>query len=148
MTLRIATSDDSGLLLAWRNDPITRIASHSGEAISVSMHKTWLESTLSNPDRQLYIAEENGASVGTVRADYCNGEHEISWTVAAESRGRGIAKRMVRLLADHISGPLRAEVKSDNLASARVAEFVGMLFEFECDGIKHYVRPATVKNHN
>jgi len=90
---------------------------------------------------QLLVAEENGAPVGTVRADFSEGVWELSWTVAPNARGRGVAKQMVVLLASQIPEPIRAEVKAGNIASARIAEYVGMEFDREADGVLHYKRP-------
>jgi len=86
--------------------------------------------------------EENGVPIGTVRADVSDGVHELSWTVAPNARGRGVAKRMVALLASRILEPIRAEVKPGNTVSTRVAEHAGMQFDCETDGVLHYRRAA------
>ena len=69
-------------------------------------------------------------------------KHELSWTVAPDARGRGVGKRMVALAASQILAPIRAEVKSDNISSVRIAEHAGMVFEREVNGILHFSRPA------
>ena len=142
ITLRPATIEDADILLKWRNDPETRKASHNMAKVQSSDHVSWLSRTLKNPDRRLYVAEENGDPVGTVRADYADGVWELSWTVSPRARGRGVAKRMVAILANEISEPIRAEVKTGNISSARIAEHAGMVFERETDGILHYRRAA------
>lgn len=140
--LRPATLQDAEMLLEWRNDPETRNASHNTAEIQREEHISWLTKTLNNLSRRLFIAEENGLPVGTARVDFSNGVYELSWTVAPNARGRGVAKRMVSLLASQISEPIRAEVKSGNLASARIAEYAGMEFDREVDGVLHYKRAA------
>lgn len=142
ITLRPATMDDADILLEWRNDPETRKASHNTAEVRRDDHVSWLSRTLGNPHCRLYIAEENGQPVGTVRADFADGVWKLSWTVSPSARGRGVAKRMVALVANEISEPIRAEVKAGNTASARVAEHAGMVFEREMDGILHYKREA------
>ena len=142
ITLRPSTIEDADILLEWRNDPETRKASHNTTKVERSNHVSWLSGTLTNPDRRLYIAEENGDLVGTVRTDYAEGVWELSWTVSPRARGRGVAKRMVAILANEISEPIRAEVKTGNISSARIAEHAGMVFEREIDGILHYRRAA------
>jgi len=142
-TLKPATMDDADLLLAWRNDPATRQASHTTDPVQRSEHREWLSCSLGNPNRRLYLAEEGGMPVGTVRADFADGVWELSWTVAPSARGRGVAKRMVAALADTIADPIRAEVKATNAASARIAEHAGMHFDRESDGILHYRRDRT-----
>jgi RimJ/RimL family protein N-acetyltransferase len=140
--LRSATIQDTDLLLEWRNDPETRRASHNTAEVQRDEHISWLSRTLNNPNRRLFVAEEDGVPVGTVRADLSEGVWELSWTVAPSARGRGVAKRMVALLAHQISDPIRAEVKAGNLASARIAEDAGMKLDREANGVLHYVRAA------
>tara|TARA_R100000149_G_C5819200_1_gene99229 strand:- start:61 stop:528 length:468 start_codon:yes stop_codon:yes gene_type:complete len=140
--LRPATIEDADILLEWRNDPNTRKASHNTDEVQRDDHISWLSRTLGNPDRRLYVAEENGDPVGTVRTDFAGGVWELSWTVSPKARGRGVAKRMVAVLANEISEPIRAEVKTGNMVSARIAEHAGMVFERETDGILHYKRAA------
>ena len=135
--------NDIEILLEWRNDPLTRAASHSTNEVTRDEHEKWLRATLNNPNRQLYIAEENGIPVGTVRADFdsSDGSYELSWTVSPIDRGRGVGKRMVALLANQIKGSIRAEIKVGNIASVRIAESSGMKFEYEQDGVVYYRRP-------
>lgn len=138
--LRPATLEDADILLAWLNDPLTRKVSHNTDEVQRDEHISWLSRTLGNPDRRLFVAEENGGPVGTVRADFANGAWELSWTVSPKARGRGVAKRMVAVLANEISETIIAEVKTGNVASARIAEHAGMVFEREIDGVRHYRR--------
>ena len=141
-TLKPATMDDADLLFAWRNDPATRQASHTTAPVQRSEPREWLSRSLGNPARRLYIAEEGGIPVGTVRADFADGVWELSWTVAPNARGRGVAKRMVAALARAIADPIRAEVKATNAASARIAEHAGMHLDRESEGIQHFRRGA------
>ena len=151
LALRPATWADSARLLAWRNDPATRQASRNTAAVAVEEHERWLRGLLADASRTLWIAEERGTPVGSVRVDPCAGsrgggepgERELSWTVAPEARGRGVAKRMVTLAADRLTGVLRAAVRCDNPASARVAESVGLRPAGDAgDGFRLYRRPA------
>ena len=142
IALRPATLEDADLLFEWRNDAETRKASHNMADVARDEHLRWLTRIAGDEHHNLFIAEENGTPVGTVRADLSDGVFELSWTVAPGARGRGVAKRMVALLARQIAGPIRAEVKSGNIASARVAEYAGMAFDREVDGVLHYARAA------
>ncbi len=140
--LRPATIQDADLLLEWRNDPKTRNASHNTGEVQREDHISWLTKTLNDASRSLFVVEENGVLIGTVRADVSDGVHELSWTVAPNARGRSVAKRMVALLASRISEPIRAEVKPGNTVSTRVAEHAGMQFDRETDGVLYYKRAA------
>ncbi|EEA03768.1 GCN5-related N-acetyltransferase [Burkholderia sp. H160] len=143
LTLRNATKEDARILFDWRNDPMTRLASHSTAELAFDAHTAWLDQVLSNPMRRLLIAEENGCPVGTVRVDREeDGCAVLSWTVTREARGRGIATRMVQLVADEISGShaIRAEIKAGNEASVKVAEAAGMRFSRQAGNVLHFYR--------
>ena len=117
------------------------MASHSTDEVKLEKHIEWLKATLQNENRNLYIAEENEISVGTVRADYDNGIYELSWTVSPKARGKKVGKRMVSLLANRIQKPIRAEVKKGNESSSKIAEFSGMkLVKEDSNGVLHYLR--------
>jgi len=140
--LRPATIEDAEILLDWRNDAETRRVSHKTSEVTIDEHAIWLSKILGNANRRLLVAEKGGVSVGALRADLSDGVWELSWTVAPKARGRGIAKRMVTLLAAEISGPIRAEIKACNTASARIAEYAGMVLNKEVEGILHFSRAA------
>lgn len=142
MRLRPATAADAELLLEWRNDPDTRKSSIETEKIKKVEHISWLSSVLDSRDRQLLIAEEKGVAVGTIRADLSDGVYQLSWTVARDARGRGLGKQMVAMVARRITAPIGAQVKSDNTSSVLIAEYAGMEFNQELDGLLYFSRPA------
>ena len=134
VSVRPAVQDDAALLLAWRNDEVTRRASLSTTQVSESDHDAWLARSLDDPTRLLLVAEEDGRPVGTVRFDACQespGVWEVSITVAPQSRGRGVAARVLRAgeeeLAARVGSPVRvlARVRQDNTSSARLFEGAG-----------------------
>ena len=92
------------------------MASHTVGEVKLGQHVEWLKANVQTENRKLYVAEESGTFVGTVRADFENEIYELSWTVAPEARGQGIGKRLVDLLANRIKGTIRAEVKNSNAA--------------------------------
>lgn len=147
ISLRPATLDDADILLEWRNEAMTRRASHNTAEISREEHLVWLEATLSNSKRKLFIALEESTAVGVMRVDLYESDCELSWTVAPSARGRGVGKRMVALLASRIEVPIRAEVKIDNEASKRIAEYAGMTLVKEEKGVMNYER-GPLKNEN
>lgn len=118
------------------------LASRSTSAFSFDSHIRWLTAALENPDRHLFIAEESGVPVGTVRADRIGERFELSWTIAPKMRGRGLGVRMVRLALEHFR-PALAEVRSSNLASVRIAEMLGMTLVSEISGIRVYITPPS-----
>ncbi len=162
--LRPATMNDSTILLQWRNDSETRRASHNSKEIEQMEHIEWLFNLIDNPDKKLYIAWEKIEEspywhdedqseyyisivnpVGTVRIDYkMNKDYdELSWTVAPEARRRGIGKLIVKMVANQYKDKLiKAEIKMDNIASIKIAEYIGMRFNYKdtINNILHYFR--------
>lgn len=146
LSLRNATLEDANLLLSWRNDSLTRLASHNTEKIAFESHIAWLEASLANPMRRLLVAEDDRRPVGMVRLDRDeNNLIEVSWTVAPEARKRRIATRMVQMALREVPSycAIRAEVKTGNAASIKVAEAAGMhLLKQERD-VLHFFRGAS-----
>jgi len=125
--LRAVSIEDAEQLLLWRNDETTRLASHQTQVLSLSEHQSWLAKSLCNPQRKLYIAQYLGQDIGTVRADYLIERQAwlLSWTLAPEKRGQGLAKHMVHAFVDVIDDDICAEIKDSNLASIKIALFIG-----------------------
>ena len=133
ISLRKVKFEDWPMLLEWRNDEETRKNSHSTEPVAEASHKTWLNKVLADPNTQLFIAEKNGIPVGTTRADFHESQNDylLSWTIAPHARGKGIGKLMVKAMADRLNGRIRAEIKSGNIASIKIAEFAGLSYKKE-----------------
>ena len=152
VNLRQATLADANNLLAWRNDIETRKASHNMDVVSLESHLTWLESSLNKPaQRRLWIAELNGVAVGSCRADKVDDAWELSWTIAPEARGKGLANQMLSVLLKSFDTPLLAQVKVGNIASMKVAERLGFVLEKEDRGVLFYryliFNPVIKSNH-
>ena len=135
--LRKARSEDSDLLQAWRNDEATRRNSLNSETIPADEHARWLDRSLGNTDRILFIVEDAGTPVGTVRIDSLpDGRKELSWTIAPEFRGTGIGKQAVKKAIDeHPDWVFVARIKGTNTASIKIAEHAGYWFQREENGV-------------
>lgn len=125
MQFRKVTIDDAQLLFEWRNDPETRKMSRDTSELVWDNHVAWLSRRLQQGDHGLYIATLDGSPVGTVRLD----KDEISYTVAPEHRCKGIGEAML-IAAKNTFGPKVAEMKRDNIASAKAAERAGHIVKF------------------
>jgi hypothetical protein len=134
--------------LEWRNNPVTREASHNTSLVSEDEHIQWLTRVLAGENRKLYVAEIDGVPVGTVRVDSESLGYELSWTVSPAMRGSGIGMAMVTENANGISGSIRAEIKVGNIPSIRIAEEAKMVFEREENGVLHFGRNAFVQTNN
>ncbi|HYQ67154.1 bifunctional UDP-2,4-diacetamido-2,4,6-trideoxy-beta-L-altropyranose hydrolase/GNAT family N-acetyltransferase [Actinophytocola sp.] len=126
VVLRAATVGDSGLLLAWRNDPGTRAWSRTTDPVAPADHSGWLARVLDDPGRRLLIAEHGREPVGTVRLDREDDHWEISITVAPAARGRKLAVPIL-LAAERGLGrtTIRACVNRDNAASLAIFRRAG-----------------------
>lgn len=117
-----ARMTDAKILFEWRNDPLTREMSRSSDPVDWESHIAWLEARLALPRPRLHIVEKFGQPIGTFRID----GDEISYTIAPEHRGKGLAVSML-VEARRMFGSLRAEIYQRNVASIKVAERSGHL---------------------
>jgi len=82
-----------------------------------------------------YAVEERatGAVVGEVGFGvFDTGERELGWTFARAYWGRGYATEVVRVCLA-LTGPVVAAIDSENVASIRVAEKVGLGARGSCE---------------
>lgn len=129
---RPATPADEDFLLICRNDEQTRRWSRRSAVLASTDHHAWLTRTLADPDRQLWVVEQNGAPVATVRHDrIAPGRYEVSVTVAPEVRGRGWAApslRTAQVALQRVEPGLRvieAHIRMEHGASMAVFERSG-----------------------
>ena len=133
LTLRPVAASDAALLLAWRNDPVTRAASFETGTIAPEAHEQWLARALTDPTAVHRLAADHGGDlVGVVRFDGVeDGRAEIGVNVAPERRGEGWAAALIDAGCRAVRrerGPLevRARIKPDNERSVhafRAADF-------------------------
>lgn len=143
--LRPVSIDDADMLLDWRNDPETRKFSVNMAKVKKKNHLLWLVGILNCRHRKIFIAEYNGSPVGTVRSDYHENFHELSWTIAPNARGKGLGKKMVAKFAGTIEEPILAKIKKGNDASIHIAEYAGMTFEKKKKKFLYYTRDVLSK---
>jgi len=97
MKVREARAADCPLLLAWRNDDVTRAHAFGSESISQVEHEVWFSRTMSSPLRQIWIGEVDGVAVGQVRFDRdADATALIDIAVAPEARGTGVGRRLLK----------------------------------------------------
>jgi RimJ/RimL family protein N-acetyltransferase len=118
---------DAYPLWLWANDPETRAASHGRAPVEWQEHVQWLRSRIDNPSVMLWVAiDEANRPVGSVRLEATDGwkRARLSYVVAPESRGQGLARLMlVEAIADvilkHPAVVMEAEVLNENERSLR-----------------------------
>src|SRR5690349_18636070 len=100
MALRPAEPADALRLFTWRTDPETQAMSLHPGPQTLDEHRGWLDRVLADPQVNLFIAELDGAPVGTGRLNWQGARRqlaEVSVTVAPEARQRGHAAELIQL---------------------------------------------------
>ncbi len=122
---------DRGAVWSQANDPVARAQAFHPGRIPWSAHLRWLRARLGSPDALLFRARvtrgpEDGADAGLVRFDRIGEDRwEISVSVAAEQRGRGLGAPLIEagcraLVAARGAGlSVLARIRADNPASLR-----------------------------
>lgn len=125
MILRKAGARDAEAILEWRNDESTRANSFSGSIIPWEDHIKWLEKKLKDENCLMFIAEDQGSKVGSLRIDIEDNVGEISYMVAPNMRGKGYGTELLKLaekeLPDNI-WVLAGLVRRENPASCKCFE--------------------------
>ena len=154
IVLRKATMEDAELLFRWKNDPDTIANSITKRGVTMEEHVNWLQKVIDNPDRQLFILDIDGVSVGQLRLDmeimeqvenkeihnYSNIPNitaEISYGLALEHRGKGLGRVLLEQ-AESLAGVLNlkeltAEVLPHNIASQKLFRSLGFAEEQKDD---------------
>jgi ribosomal protein S18 acetylase RimI-like enzyme len=124
VTIRNATMDDAERLFAWRNDPLTRQASHTTDPVAWEDHRRWLERALATPQLRLCVLEVDGEPAATCRFEFDQPETVFSFSVAPEFRLRGLSRTLMRVAVAaepvHVS-----HVKRSNRAIQLLLESAG-----------------------
>jgi UDP-2,4-diacetamido-2,4,6-trideoxy-beta-L-altropyranose hydrolase len=130
--LRPVSPEDCFLLWEWANDSVVRAHSFSPESISWAQHIKWFQSRREDPNTVHFIAtNEESAPIGQVRFDIHSTNAEISLSINAPFRGRGLAAELIRLAVGELFRitpsvvSVQAHVKPTNQASIRAFEKAG-----------------------
>ena len=141
LTFRKATLADTKLYFDWANDSSVREQSYSTNTIDFESHKKWFESKVEDDSCMLLLFQnEEKLNVGQIRIQKENEmEALIGISIAAEHRGKGLAKEMLFLASDYFlennKGYLiNAYIKEQNRSSKQAFEKAG----FEFDNIINY----------
>jgi RimJ/RimL family protein N-acetyltransferase len=137
MQLRKATHDDWKILLDWRNDPTTKENSFNQDKISIETHRLWFNDSLLNPQRNIYILEDNLTPVGSIRSDnILHNQYLLSWSIAPNQRGKGYGNKILEIYLQDKTGKFIAEIKPENIASIKMVQKNGFEKQDEIKYVK------------
>jgi RimJ/RimL family protein N-acetyltransferase len=147
LSLRLAALADATRLWHWRNDGHTRAMSRHPDVIPWEAHVAWLSKRLADGDAMLLIGLQACQPIGVVRFERrADGAAEVSITIAADFRGRGLGRPLLQCGCEHAdrAGFARvfdAEIRTDNLASRKVFEGAGFTLVSSDERWMIYRRP-------
>lgn len=135
LVIRPLEPDDAATLLQWANEPAVRAVSFSPEPISPTTHARWMAAKMASAHSHCFVAlATDDTPIGQVRFDLADdATAEISVSLSATQRGRGLGARLIRVGLDELyrtteTKRVRALIKPDNAASIRAFERAGFAF--------------------
>jgi RimJ/RimL family protein N-acetyltransferase len=136
LSFRKATLADIKLYFDWANDLGVREQSYNSNAIDFENHKIWFETKLEDDSCMLLLFQnEEKLNIGQIRIQKENQNQAlIGISIAAEHRGKGLAKEMLLLASDYFLENnkdyfINAYIKEQNISSKQAFEKAG--FEFK-----------------
>jgi methionyl-tRNA formyltransferase len=126
LSVRRAGFGDCALLFKWANDPLTRENAHNKEPIQYENHVAWLRNKLDSLDNWIFIVLGDNLPVALLRLDKKENDVLLTYSVAPESRGKGIGKEAISMLPEIIKKEniqchrIIADVYKTNTASNKI----------------------------
>ena len=132
--MRYANLKDEDWLFELANDRVTRLNSFSTAPISPKTHRDWFHKKLRDVENCCFYVMENsiGVRIGQVRFEKnINQSWELSYAIAAEFRGIGLGKRMLKLAIEELRSErgyvdVYGHVKPENVASQKIFKSLGL----------------------
>lgn len=137
LSVRRALPSDMDLYFRWANDPVTRANSWNPATIPRETHERWFAGQLGDQANVHYVVESDGEPAGQVRFGLTAEEALIGFSLDPTFRGRGMGCGLLQAAIERFAGErtgtirLKAEVKRDNPASARIFDRLGFRREEE-----------------
>ena len=121
-----ARFSDANIFFDWVNDPAVRQNSINTEHVSWDQHITWFKGKLKSGNSYLFIGYVNGEPMGQVRFDKDSEYYLVDYSIDKKYRGKGLAADLLHSCIQNfkkggeLKGELKAVVKKNNIASAKV----------------------------
>jgi len=130
ITLRTFADSDLDSLFIWESDPraVQMAAFTRPDPSDRTAFDAHYERVRSDPSNTLLAIDDDGEFVGTVGSFTMEGEREVTYWIAPERWGQGLASRALRaFLAIESARPLYGRVADHNAASAKVLVRAGFV---------------------
>ena len=142
--LRRVKPEDKELILSWANDPEVRRSSFDSNVISPAQHQKWFSEKLGSPDTLMFIFENQQKPTGLVRLEKDKDRVELSYLIAPEERGKGLASKMLDMAISQKrkiwgSRVIFASVIDDNIVSKNALLAAGFSSVEETDDKETFV---------
>lgn len=126
VTLRRADLADRERVYEYNFASDVRAVSGSPTAVAYSDHVRWFGRRIMDPSSPIWIVEQYGEPVGTVRIDARDGMNaRISIALAPGARGHGIGRKAIELACTKWCGAVVAEIHESNARSSACFEACG-----------------------
>jgi len=130
---RTAAMSDLMTYYNWANDSSVRINSINTAEISLSGHKDWFKSKMSDGQSVMYLIERDNEDIGQVRFDRDKKKIMIDYSVALEHRGKRMGKLLLKVALEKYIEEVKLPkgcyfigvVKTSNIASKKVFQSLG-----------------------
>ncbi|RQW80497.1 MAG: UDP-2,4-diacetamido-2,4,6-trideoxy-beta-L-altropyranose hydrolase [Methanothrix sp.] len=128
LRLRRARQADCERIWRWANEPETRAASFSSDAIPWENHVEWFNCKINDPNYFLFIAQDvHDDFVGVVRFQACREEAVISVNITENKRGLGLGMPLIVAAVEELFRTtcitsVHAFIKPENDRSIRTFE--------------------------
>ncbi len=118
VTLRRADLSDRDRVFEYNFASDVRAVSGSSTVVSYTDHVRWFSRRIVDIASPIWIVEQYGEPVGTVRIDARDGVNaRISIALAAGARGHGIGRKAIELACTKWCGTVVAEIHESNARS-------------------------------
>lgn len=133
-----ACAQDVESIYELSNDPIVRENSFNKEQIEYQTHVQWFNNKLKDKRNAFFVLRrEDGVFAGQARFDEDDNCLTISVSLAADFRGRGLGKRLIKAASDKaqmvFAKPIKAYIKKSNDSSLVGFKQAGYEFNAELD---------------
>jgi len=140
VTLRRANLTDRERVFEYNFASDVRAVSGSPTAVAYADHVRWYGRRIIDPASPIWIVEQYGEPIGTVRIDACNGVNaRISIALAPGARGHGIGRRAIELACTKWCGAVVANIHESNARSRTCFTACGFAKIGKHDGFDVYL---------